>query len=101
MKAHEQAKVESFQESIVTAVESDAQVQFDPDSLNPNYSYSDEHNFIHRVWMLDGVTAYNELRAAERVGVQGTAHLAAGLGGSFGLVDLGHHAPRRRRPRET
>ena len=28
---------------------------------------------IHRVWMLDGVTAYNELRAAERVGVQGTA----------------------------
>src|SRR6202171_994229 len=73
MKAHEQAKVESFQESIVTATESDAQVQFDSDSLNPYYSYSDEHNFIHRVWMLDGVTAYNELRAAERVGVQGTA----------------------------
>ena len=48
-------------------------MQFDSDSLNPYYSYSDEHNFIHRVWMLDGVTAYNELRAAERVGVQGTA----------------------------
>src|SRR5229473_2574861 len=73
MKAHEQAKVESFQESIVTATESEAQIQFDSDSLNPYYSYSDEHNFIHRVWMLDGVTAYNELRAAERVGVQGTA----------------------------
>src|ERR1700674_4066003 len=73
LKAHEQAKVESFQESIVTSTESEAQVQFDSDSLNPYYSYSDEHNFIHRVWMLDGVTAYNELRAAERVGVQGTA----------------------------
>jgi cellulose synthase/poly-beta-1,6-N-acetylglucosamine synthase-like glycosyltransferase/spore germination protein YaaH/peptidoglycan/xylan/chitin deacetylase (PgdA/CDA1 family) len=73
MKAHEQAKVESFQEAIVTATESEAQVQFDSDSLNPYYSYSDEHNFVHRVWMLDGVTAYNELRAAERVGVQGTA----------------------------
>jgi len=73
MKAHEQAKVESFQEAIVTATESEASVQFDSDSLNPYYSYSDEHNFIHRVWMLDGVTAYNELRAAERVGVQGTA----------------------------
>ena len=72
-KADEQAKVESFQESIVTAQESEAQVQFDSDSLNPNYSYSDEHNVVHRVWMLDGVTAYNELRAAERVGVQGTA----------------------------
>src|SRR5487761_550217 len=42
-------------------------------ALNPYYSYSDEHNFVHHVWMLDGVTAYNELRAAERVGVQGTA----------------------------
>src|ERR1700674_1490260 len=73
LKAHEQAKVESFQEAIVTATESEASVQFDSDSLNPYYSYSDEHNFIHRVWMLDGVTAYNELRAAERVGVQGTA----------------------------
>jgi len=73
MKAHEQAHVESFQESIVTATESEAQVQFDSDSLNPYYSYSDEHNFVHRVWMLDGVTAYNELRAAERVGVKGTA----------------------------
>jgi cellulose synthase/poly-beta-1,6-N-acetylglucosamine synthase-like glycosyltransferase/spore germination protein YaaH/peptidoglycan/xylan/chitin deacetylase (PgdA/CDA1 family) len=72
-KAGEQARVESFQESIVTASESEAEVQFDDDSLNPFYSYSDEHNFIHRVWMLDGVTAYNELRAAERVGVQGTA----------------------------
>ena len=36
-KAHEQAQVESFQESIVTATESEAQVQFDPDSLNPYY----------------------------------------------------------------
>src|SRR5579862_1166191 len=72
-KAHEHARVESFQESIVTATESEAQVQFDSDSLNPNYSYSDEHNVVHNVWMLDGVTAYNELRAAERAGVQGTA----------------------------
>jgi cellulose synthase/poly-beta-1,6-N-acetylglucosamine synthase-like glycosyltransferase/spore germination protein YaaH/peptidoglycan/xylan/chitin deacetylase (PgdA/CDA1 family) len=72
-KANEQAKVESFQEAIVTATESEADVEFDDDSLNPNYSYSDEHNVVHNVWMLDGVTAYNELRAAERVGVQGTA----------------------------
>ena len=72
-KLHEQARVESFQESIVTATESEAQVQFDADSLNPYYDYSDEHDVVHHVWMLDGVTAYNELRAAERFGVQGTA----------------------------
>ena len=72
-KLHEQARVESFQESIVTATESEANVQFDSDSLNPYYDYSDEHDVVHHVWMLDGVTAYNELRAAERFGVQGTA----------------------------
>jgi cellulose synthase/poly-beta-1,6-N-acetylglucosamine synthase-like glycosyltransferase/spore germination protein YaaH/peptidoglycan/xylan/chitin deacetylase (PgdA/CDA1 family) len=72
-KAGEQAKVESFQEALVTSSESEAHIQFDADSLNPYYSYSDDHDHIHRVWLLDGVTAYNELRAAERVGVQGMA----------------------------
>jgi cellulose synthase/poly-beta-1,6-N-acetylglucosamine synthase-like glycosyltransferase/peptidoglycan/xylan/chitin deacetylase (PgdA/CDA1 family) len=72
-KVREHSKVESFQEAIVTATESDAKVVFDADSLNPDYSYSDERDVVHRVWMLDGVTAYNELRAAERIGVQGTA----------------------------
>ncbi len=53
-KAGEQAKVESFQESLVTASESEAEIQFDMDSLNPYYSYSDDHNHVHRVWLLDG-----------------------------------------------
>jgi cellulose synthase/poly-beta-1,6-N-acetylglucosamine synthase-like glycosyltransferase/peptidoglycan/xylan/chitin deacetylase (PgdA/CDA1 family)/spore germination protein YaaH len=63
----------SFQEAIVHAVESEADVEFDADSLNPHYSYEEENNEGHDVWMLDGVTAYNELRAAERAGVRGTA----------------------------
>ena len=36
-------------------------------------------NQIHNVWMLDGVTAYNELRAAERAGVRGTALWRLGM----------------------
>ncbi len=67
------ARSVSFQQAIVTAIESDASVEFDPDSLNPHFSYYDEKNRLHRVWMLDGVTAYNEMRAAERLGVRGTA----------------------------
>ena len=63
----------SFQQAVLTAHESDAQIEFDSDSLNPHYSYYDEHNHVHRVWMLDAVTAYNQLRAAERAGVHGTA----------------------------
>jgi cellulose synthase/poly-beta-1,6-N-acetylglucosamine synthase-like glycosyltransferase/spore germination protein YaaH/peptidoglycan/xylan/chitin deacetylase (PgdA/CDA1 family) len=62
----------SFQEAIVHAVESEATVEFDDDSLNPHYSYED-NNQVHNVWLLDGVTAYNEIRAAERAGVRGTA----------------------------
>src|SRR6266849_5774670 len=31
------------------------------------------HNHVHQVWMLDAITAYNELRGSERLGVQGTA----------------------------
>jgi len=69
----EKAQSESFQQAVLTAFESEAQVEFDPDSLNPHFSYYDEHNHVHRVWMLDGVTAYNELRACERAGVRGTA----------------------------
>jgi len=48
-------------------------VEFDSASLNPHYSYYDEHNHVHQVWMLGRLTAYNQLRASERLGVQGTA----------------------------
>ncbi len=69
----EQAQSVSVQQAILTAYESEAQVEFDPDSLNPYFSYYDEHDHVHHVWMLDAVTAYNELRASERAGVRGTA----------------------------
>src|SRR5208282_850194 len=69
---HPVASPLSYQGVVVRAVESEADITFDPDSMNPHYSYVDENNVLHQVWMLDGVTAYNELRAAEHVGVRGT-----------------------------
>jgi peptidoglycan-N-acetylglucosamine deacetylase len=72
-KANEPAQSLTIQEALLHAYESETQVEFDPTSLNPHYSYYDEHDHVHQVWMLDAVTAYNELRAAERLGVQGTA----------------------------
>ena len=72
-KAKEPAREMSVQEALLHAYESEADVEFDSASLNPHYSYSDDHNHTHQVWMLDAVTAYNELRASERMGVQGTA----------------------------
>ena len=70
---HPAASPVTFQEGITTADESGADIDFDSDSLNLDYSYSDEDGVVHTVWMLDGLTAYNELRASERAGVQGTA----------------------------
>jgi len=63
----------SVQEALLHAYESETDVQYDEASLNPHYDYSDENNHVHRVWFLDAVTAYNEERASERMGVQGTA----------------------------
>ena len=73
LKAREMPVVESFEQSLVTASESEGKVEYDEDSLNPHFSYSDEKDHVHDVWLLDGVTAYNQLRAAEHVGVRGTA----------------------------
>ncbi|MFZ0921436.1 MAG: glycosyltransferase, partial [Candidatus Acidiferrales bacterium] len=70
---HPVAEALSFQSACVRALESDATIQFDPASVSPFYKYEGENNNVHNVWMLDALTAYNELRAAERAGVQGTA----------------------------
>ncbi len=72
-KQKQHAEEFSIQEALLHAYESETDVDFDPVSLNPHYSYSDENDRTHQVWMLDAVTAYNEERASERLGVQGTA----------------------------
>ena len=71
--SHPTAKDLSVQEALLHAYESEAQVELDPASLNPHYSYSDDSDRVHQVWFLDALTAYNQMRAAERLGVQGTA----------------------------
>jgi cellulose synthase/poly-beta-1,6-N-acetylglucosamine synthase-like glycosyltransferase/spore germination protein YaaH/peptidoglycan/xylan/chitin deacetylase (PgdA/CDA1 family) len=72
-QADRHAEEFSIQEALLHVNESESEVEFDPASLNPHYSYEDEQNRTHQVWFLDAVTAYNELRASERLGVQGTA----------------------------
>ena len=47
------------------AVDADADLNLDYDTLNPHFEYIDEDaNQRHVVWFLDAVTALNELRAA-------------------------------------
>jgi cellulose synthase/poly-beta-1,6-N-acetylglucosamine synthase-like glycosyltransferase/spore germination protein YaaH/peptidoglycan/xylan/chitin deacetylase (PgdA/CDA1 family) len=60
----------SPQEAWLAARDSDEDVIFDDDALNPHFSYLDEHSFRHDVWFLDAVTALNHMRAAQTLGIQ-------------------------------
>ena len=60
----------SVQEAWLAARDSDEDVNFDDDAMNPHFSYLDERNLQHDVWFVDGVTALNQMRAAQALGIQ-------------------------------
>ena len=60
----------SVQEAWLAARDSDEDVTFDDDALNPHFSYLDERSHRHDVWFLDAVTALNHMRAAQTLGIQ-------------------------------
>jgi peptidoglycan-N-acetylglucosamine deacetylase len=60
----------SVQEAWLEARDSDVDVSFDDDALNPHFSYLDERSVEHDVWFLDAVTALNHMRAAQTLGIQ-------------------------------
>jgi len=60
----------SVQEAWLEARDSEEDVTFDDDALNPHFSYLDESSLRHDVWFLDAVTALNHMRAAQMLGIQ-------------------------------
>ena len=58
------ALVLSFENAMATARDSGATVLFDPDSNNPHFGYKDADG-DHEIWFLDGVTAFNQIHAAD------------------------------------
>jgi cellulose synthase/poly-beta-1,6-N-acetylglucosamine synthase-like glycosyltransferase/spore germination protein YaaH/peptidoglycan/xylan/chitin deacetylase (PgdA/CDA1 family) len=60
----------SVQDAWLAARDSEEDVDFDGDSVNPHVSYMDEANRQHDIWFLDAVTALNEMRAAQRSGIK-------------------------------
>ncbi len=55
----------TFEDAAIAAKESDAKIDFDDASNNPHFSYIEDDDTKHDVWFLDGVTAYNEIHAAD------------------------------------
>jgi len=59
----------SVQDAWLEAQEAESDVEFDGDAMNPHVAYLDENNMRHDVWFLDGVTALNQMRAAQSIGI--------------------------------
>jgi peptidoglycan-N-acetylglucosamine deacetylase len=70
LPAGERDSSKSVQEAWLEARDSDQDVNFDDDALNPHFSYLDELGVQHDVWFLDAVTALNHMRAAQTLGIQ-------------------------------
>jgi cellulose synthase/poly-beta-1,6-N-acetylglucosamine synthase-like glycosyltransferase/spore germination protein YaaH/peptidoglycan/xylan/chitin deacetylase (PgdA/CDA1 family) len=60
----------SVQEAWLAARDSDEDVNFDDDAMNPHFSYLDERNLRHDIWFVDAVTALNHMRVAQNLGIQ-------------------------------
>ncbi|HXS00819.1 MAG TPA: glycosyl hydrolase family 18 protein, partial [Pyrinomonadaceae bacterium] len=54
----------TFQEALISARESETTPAFDRATRNPYFEYDEEDQSHHKVWFLDAVTVYNEMRAA-------------------------------------
>jgi spore germination protein YaaH len=71
-KGHKQrvisAKTLSLQEAWLEAKESEENVDIDDDSLNGHFAFMDD-KIRHDVWFLDSATAFNQMRAANQLGV--------------------------------
>ena len=72
----------TFQEALITARESDTPPVFDSTTRNPYFEYTEDDQSQHKVWFLDAVTAYNQMRAA-------SGYKPAG----FGIWRLGSEDP--------
>ena len=68
----------SFQEAMTTAAgyRSEAPekvLRFDEETSNTTFAYRDDEDRPHRVWLLDAVSAYNQIRTASDLGLRGAA----------------------------
>ena len=66
----ERDKNVSVQEAWIGARDAETDIDYDGDALNPHFSYRDDNDFLHEVWFLDAVTALNQMRAAQTLGIQ-------------------------------
>ena len=67
------AEERTFEEAMLTAKESESKLALNPNSLNTTFDYVDDNKRIHHVWLLDAVSAFNQLVAIRSVQPHGVA----------------------------
>jgi peptidoglycan-N-acetylglucosamine deacetylase len=67
------AEERTFEEAVLTAKESEGTIRLDSASLNPTFDYADDDDRLHHVWLLDAVTAFNQLQVVRALGARGYA----------------------------
>ena len=55
----------SFEDAVVAAHDSEANIVFDDTTNNPHFSYIEDDQIKHDVWFLDAATAYNQIHASD------------------------------------
>jgi cellulose synthase/poly-beta-1,6-N-acetylglucosamine synthase-like glycosyltransferase/spore germination protein YaaH/peptidoglycan/xylan/chitin deacetylase (PgdA/CDA1 family) len=63
----------TFEEAIVTAKESEGEIDFDNDYFNLDYDYYDDNDHRHQVWFSDAATCFNTMRLAADYNAAGVA----------------------------
>ncbi|MGO8839994.1 MAG: polysaccharide deacetylase family protein [Methyloceanibacter sp.] len=63
----------TFEEAVLSARDSEADIEFDPETGNPHFSFIEDDGKRHDVWFLDGVTAYNEIETGDSYRIAGYA----------------------------
>src|SRR6476619_5043036 len=72
VKGHETQEL-TFEEAVLSAKDSEADIEFDPQTANPHFSFIEDDGNRHDVWFLDGVTAFNEIEAGDAYRMAGYA----------------------------
>jgi peptidoglycan-N-acetylglucosamine deacetylase len=68
-----QTQVLTFQDAVLSARDSESDIEFDPDNWNPHFSYIEDEGHRHDVWFLDAVTAYNQIKVGNGYRLAGYA----------------------------
>ena len=55
----------TFEEAMLAAKDSEADISYDDATNNPHFSYTEDDGSTHDVWLLDAVTTFNQIHAAD------------------------------------